>query len=287
MTTAKTAKCPACWAKGITCVPQSAPNILIGFGPRPGDPLGPCGACGWCSHTSDTSDYTAATGLCEWCKRPAVRRRDLSAPEHLPRPRDMGDEEFAFRAGLFVLWKTRPASELVSQFAIFADWLADRGSAEEVAARADWQVYAAKKSDPARWWQWTAPVGEGWVKLSRVPRERQSDRDVMKWDTYIDFDRARLTKSMHNGRWLLCWPPGFVRFTAPLSHDPRRWRVTVVAGRLEGSNPSGPVERVWPGGYSQLLAPYSAPALDVPKGLVVEKEEDLGLFAECSEDLTP
>jgi hypothetical protein len=264
--------CPACGAKGVACVPGHVLSSRVTQ--RAGFPLGSCGECGWCFHTNENSDYTAATGLCERCNRPAVRNRDWCAPEHLPRPRDMGDEEFGFRAGLFVIWATRPASELVSQFAIFADWLCDRGSAEEIAARADWRVYAAKKGDPKHWWQWTVPAGAGWV-TTRCEM-RQGYPVVL-----IDDDRAKLTKSMHNGRWFLCWPPGFVRFTAPLNHDPSRWRVTTVAGRTDGASPSRPVDRVWPGGYTQLLMDYSAPRLDAVRGHVANRVEDLGLFEGC------
>jgi hypothetical protein len=104
-------------------------------------------------------------------------------------------------------------------------------------------------------------------------------------DDYLDYRHARLTKSMHNGRWLLCWPPGFVRFTAPNGYDPRRWNVTVLAGRINGSASSKPVERVWPGGYTELLRPYVAggPNLVVERGVVREPSpgnEDLGLFNE-------
>lgn len=268
----KTTNCPACGAKGIHAVtttwnPARLPECT---------PLGPCGECGWCHHTTDICDYTAATGLCERCNRPARMRRDWTEPEDLPRPRGMGDEEFAFRASLYVVWKTRPASELASQLLIFADWLGDRGSAEEIAARADWKPYANKRHDPKGWYQWSVPAGDGWVMCPSV-QERPGE-----FITVIDDSRARLTKSMHNGRWFLCWPPGFVRFTAPLSHDPSRWRVTVQANRLEGSTPSRPVERVWPGGYGQLLAPFAAPRLDVRAGLVAEGAGDLGLFAEES-----
>ena len=97
----------------------------------------------------------------------------------------------------------------------------------------------------------------------------------------IHYDRARLTNSMHNGRWLLCWPPGFVRVTAPLSHDPQRWRITVEANRISGANASRPVERVWPGGYTTLLRPFGAPPIEVQAGMVHEKHEDLGLFADA------
>src|SRR5207248_6715 len=110
------------------------------------------------------------------------------------------------------------------------DWLCDRGSAEEVAARADWLPYASKRHDPKGWYQWSVPAGSGWVTVERVTHEAEwtgHEYTPPGRRNVIDYDRAKLTRSMHNGRWLLCWPPGFCRFTAPLSHDPQRWRVTV------------------------------------------------------------
>lgn len=281
----KPVNCPGCGTKGcaaVTAIPR--------FGRVPAETIitGPCAACGWCRHTTEICDYTAATGLCERCNRPAVERREWCEVDHLPRG-TTPEEEWRFRASMFVVWKTQPASALRQHLEVFADWLRERESAEEVAARADWKPYANKKSDPKGWWQWTVPAGAGWVLIeeTRAFREARWTRDGdytpggYKRVRYINDDRAKLTKSMHNGRWLLCWPPGFVRITGPLHHDASRWRVTVQPGRIEGKSSSRPVERVWPGGYSQLLAPYEAPRLNVVDGVVrPEGEENLGLFAE-------
>lgn len=266
--------CPACGAKGCATTEVFYSSRITE--PHP-FPAGPCAACGWCWHTGENCDYTAATGLCERCNRPAIDRGKWCEVGHLPRG-TMPEDEFRFRASMFVVWKTQPASALRQHFEVFADWLRERESAEEVAARADWRPYANKNSDPKGWWQWTVPAGAGWVFLEQN-EERLALGGVL--DRFINYDRAKLTKSMHNGRWFLCWPPGFVRITAPLHHDISRWRVTVQAARVLPSTPSRPVERVWPGGYSQLLADYSAPRLNTVAGVVrPEGDENLGLFAE-------
>lgn len=265
--------CPACASKGCPARLSPFSESLV--------PSGPCASCGWCAHEIDTATDTSH---CAKCGRLVNARRDWCELDHLPRGASMPEDEWRFRASLFVVWKTRPASELRQHFEVFADWLRERDSAEEHAARADWLPYANKKHDPKGWFQWSVPAGTGWVEMGNELSHRfESGLYVEEMVSYIDYDRARLTKSLHNGRWLLCWPPGFCRFTAPLSHDPQRWRVTILANRLNGSTPSRPVERVWPGGYTQLLMPFVVgnPKLVVESGVVREpKTEDLGLFAE-------
>lgn len=282
MTTADNMNCPVCGAKGCraikTQIPRRLPERM---------PVGPCAECGWCKHTTDMSDVTAATGLCAKCGRPAESGKKWNTIEHLPRPPKMPDDEFRFRATMFLAWLNEPAAALLRHFQVFADFLADRGSVEEVAARADWKAYANKKTDPKAWWQWTVPAGAGWIERERVssgPRWENGEYLPGGSHYIINYDRAKLTRTFHNGRWFLCWPPGFVRITAPLHHDMTRWRMTIE--RERGLAGSRPIERVWPGGYTQLLCPYEAdaPKLVVEEGGVVKQprpeEEDLGLFRE-------
>lgn len=267
----KTTNCPACGVRGVGS--QSYADLHARGGARR-MPVGTCDECGWSSLL-------------------AIPRRDWHLPEHLPRPLGMSAEEFGFRASLFVLWKTRPASEFVSQLRIFADWLTDQGRAEEVAARADWQVYGAKGGDPKGWWQWTAPAGAGWVEIETVREFRAahwSGVDRAEYNPpayqnvkYINDDRAKLTKSMHNGRYFLCWPPGFMRITGPLYHNAQRWRITVQPRRLVGSCNSRPVERVWPAGYTTLLLPFESPQPNASTSCAPAVAEDLGLFAEVED----
>lgn len=265
----RTVNCPACGAKGVAA---AAVADLHARGGARREPMGDCGECGWVPY-------------------PRADRRKWRGAEDLPRPRGMGAEEFAFRATLFSLWKAHPASEFVSQLAYFADWLADRGSAEESAARADWRPYAAKAADPKGWWHWTVPVGEGWASLEDQ-RQRHwvtaegpaaDGEPRFRGHVRIEYGRAKLARPMHNGRWLLGWPPGFVRVTAPLYHDATRWRVTVLAGRVIGATNSRPVEKVWPGGYTTLLRPHAGRAEVRENVPLTGRAEDLGLFAECGE----
>jgi hypothetical protein len=202
-----------------------------------------CPACGYCPH------YGSSPEACPGCGRPAFGPPMWSEPGHLPRPRAMGDDEFAFRAGLFLKWQELPASEFVANhLPVFADWLADRGSPEEAAARAEWKVYASRKQDPRAWWQWSVPVAGGWVRL--IPLKNAAGEVA---DRVIEEGRAKLSAA-HNARWLLCWPPGFVRFTGTLYHDPRRVRVTVQMSR--SLLYSTPYEARFPAGYATLFHPF-------------------------------
>jgi len=108
-------------------------------------------------------------------------------------------------------------------------------------------VYGAAnvKADPRGWWQWTVKIAEGWVTL------RRQDWFPERNHWIIDDDRAKLGRTRHNSRYFLCWPPGFIRFTSPLSHDHTRYRVTIKPNR--GLRYSEPVEKVHPFGYAQLF----------------------------------
>jgi hypothetical protein len=231
----ETADCPACGAKGC---PMGRHSVSIRLSLE-GDPItvGPCAACGW-------------------VLEPAVERRHWSAPEHLPKSAGMGAEEFAFRAGLFHTWKTRPASELSSQFLVFADWLADRNDAEEAAARADWVPYMT--ADPKGCRDWTVPVAHGMHSWLTLPGRPPVPLGV--W-----FPAGGL----HNARWLLCWPPGFVRFTGPHPHgDLTRWRVTTFARSLLASSPID---------YAAIFHPRHTGLVRAGDRVRVA-EPDLGLF---------
>lgn len=234
--------CPACGAKHVF---TRAVADRHGYGGARTVPVGPCVECGW-------------------AREPAVPRDKWRTAAHLPRPARMSAEEFAMRARLFEFWANHTVREFLSQLPVFADYLADLGSPEEDAARADWRPYAHKQGDPKKWWSWSVPVGAGWVQI-----ERQRVLRPERWTTdgdwtpagystvrIINDSRARPSRNAHNGRWFLCWPPGFVRFGGALHHDPTRWRVTVSARRTRGENSSRPVERVWPAGYLTLLRPY-------------------------------
>lgn len=220
-------RCPVCHKPnpgGEPATPERRPRVL-------------CAACGYDSFRSD------------------AKAADLT------RPHGMGTDEWEWRTALYLLWRHKPASELLAALPIFADWLAERGRPEEAAARADWRVYGAKKTDPAKWWQWTVPVADGWVRVGEAMR-RVSVYDLDAGDWVADlspvkvlhFDAAQTQpKPVHNGAWFLCWPPGSVRFTAPLHHDPSRYRVTIGMNR-----PRRRYESVHPHGYATLFHPPGA-----------------------------
>lgn len=209
-----------------------------------------CSACGYCIHR-----FRRDGNPCEDCGRPCREPKLWATAADLPRPAAMGDDEFAFRAGLFLAWRTLSASEFVSNhLPIFADWLADRGHPEEAAARAAWAVYGQSKKDPAGWWQWAVPIAPGWVTVKRVltPGVLVNGRG---YEDVIEDGKARLS-SAHNGGWFLCWPPGWVRFTAPLYHDPTRLRVTIQKNR--SLTYSTPYEAKFLAGYANLFHPPGA-----------------------------
>lgn len=182
-------------------------------------------------------------------------RRSAVVTADLPRPHDMGDEEFRFRAHLFFTWRLFPASAFLEELRVFADWLADRDRPEEAAARADWKVYGANKTDPAKWWRWSVPVARGWVSVEtrreRIPPMYNGERTAYRFARYLKFDAAQTQpRQVHNGAWFLCWPPGFVRFTAPLHFDATRYHVTL------GWNRTGKrYEAIHPHGYTTLFYP--------------------------------
>jgi hypothetical protein len=221
--------CPCCKAPGA----ESFINI------RAREVDAACAACGYDSRNHRFETWTI--------------------PAKLPRPARMSAEEFAFRAKLYHLWATRPASELVAELAYFADWLADHGRPEEAAARADWRVYGSpRNADPTRWWQWSVAIAEGWVSsgVRHTEKDSVTGEITQLAHRWINADKCKVGSTAHNGSWLLCWPPGLVRFTAPHYHDPSRFRVTVSANR--GLTYSRNYDRTFPAGYATLFHPPGA-----------------------------
>lgn len=206
--------------------------------------------------------------LCPACGYDSSRR-DYKAADELPRPRGMGADEWAWRQALYTLWRFEPASHLLEALPVFADWLADNGRPEEAAARADWMVYGAKRADPAKWWQWTVPVADGWVGIeTEVVRRSVFDLGANDWvhgfvpQRFIRTPKwVPLGATLHNGTWFLGWPPGAVRFTAPLNHDPTRYRVTIGINR-----PRRRAESFHSHGYATLFHPPGALRDLVPAG---------------------
>lgn len=204
-----------------------------------------CYACGYCEH-----DGTITNAACATCGKVNAARNAWCDAAHLPRSEGMGHEEFAVRAALFVLWKTRPASDFLGRLREFADWFDERDMPEAAACRADWKPYTARHSDPKGWYQWSVPVSPGWVTVEDVATFNVS-RLQAGVRRIINDQRAGLRGTLHNGAYFLGWPPGFVRFTGPLYHDHTRYRVTVEPRR--GTSSSRPVERVHPHGYATLF----------------------------------
>lgn len=244
----KTIRCPVCRDHtSIRVVKRSELDLW----PHPDNQIvSHCSACGYCIHR-----HKYDGNRCPDCGRPAVDPRQWRDAAHLPRPATMGDDEFAFRAGLFVKWFTLSATEFVSHLCYFADWLADRGHPEEMVARANWEVYGQLSNNPRGWWQWSVPIADGWVSLDRYPTPER----IVNGRDYVDIiesKKCKLSSSTHNGGWFLCWPPGWVRFTAPLYHDWKRMRVTVQKRR--SCSMSAPYESKFTAGYAALFHPPGA-----------------------------
>lgn len=154
------------------------------------------------------------------------------------RPAGMSDAEFGFRRLLHAAWQTGPAAYL-DLLPVFADWLGDRGDPEEHAARSPWAFESRQ-----RWKSSARKYREAWVVVPPrpVPFREQSPPGA--------------PDKVHNGRWFLGWPPGYVHH---LGGSGDRLVFSVMAGRSCLS--SEPVEFRIPGGYAALFAPRPADLL--------------------------
>ena len=238
-------KCPACGDKNCTAYKStSSDRVAVPY------PVGPCAECGW--RLNWNWKDTRPGGL-----RLAPGHVRVTPTQGAPRGASMSDEEYAFRSELFRVWKECPASQLRSQLLIFADWLGDRGDPEEAAARADWTPYAHKRHDPKGWHLWSVRT--------------------MFMALYGDGCVLAGGGAVHNGRWFLCWPPGYVRFTSPQTHDPRRRQVTVVKDR--NILFSTPIDRRHPGGYVRLFHPKGTAFVRPAASARLTVDRDEGLFA--------
>lgn len=220
---------------------------------------GPCPACGWCLHVATHPD----AGECPRCRRPALHPTAWREPAHLPRPAGMPPDEWGFRSNLFTVWATRPAVEFLSAVSLFADWLADRGDPEEHLARSELRPEpkgGKPKGQYLMYPDWSGESGSGWASPIR---ENGLGWDYPRPDRCAEFRAWPNRRSWsrppdeHNGGWLLCWPPGFVRVTraegwtfAPGVGYRTRWHLTVRPGRA--------LARSAPRDYRPLFGTYES-----------------------------
>lgn len=175
--------------------------------------------------------------------------------DFLTRPAAMGGDEFALRCHLFAAYLTRPAKDFAARVEEFADWLGERSRPEEAAARARWTPEAGTRTDTSAAPRWKA---RGVLHWTDAPLRF----GFPSWEERVR-GHAGVPKLNHNPGWFLAWPPGWVRFTAPIDSF-GTWRVTVEARRsLTSSAPFDPVKLFWEPG----TMPGDTPALFSTEGV--------------------